>query len=391
MGIDLCTSRPDLCCGCGACAGVCPRGAISMQYSAEGFLYPCIDNSKCIQCGLCLKSCDFKQFLPTGRKPQCYAVRHKDPKELATSRSGGVFMALCSYVIARQGVVFGCELDEQLHAVHRYQESYEGCKGFKGSKYVQSDLKNTFAECAAFLRDGRMVLYSGTGCQVHGLLRYLSAVKAPLEKLVTVDIVCHGTPSPGVWETYVRLLEKRESGRIASVDFRNKGQFGWAENIETYRFFDGRTIHARNWTDGFYRHIMLRDSCHCCKYTTTERNTDYTIGDYWGVDKNAPELDDDRGCSLVLIHSEKGSSIFEEICTEIHYRRTDLCTSMQPQLSKSTWKGWDRELFLRMYRSDPQLAVKIWFFPSAMTNAVLKVERIGKKLLKKLFKKVLRR
>lgn len=271
MLIDLCTSRPDLCCGCGACAGVCPQNAISMVYSPEGFLYPNVDTEKCIECGRCMSVCDFKRFKPTEKQPECYAVRHKEAEELQTSRSGGFFMTLCKYVIDRQGVVFGCELDEQLHVIHRYQETYEGCKRFKGSKYVQSDLKNTFAECAAYLCDGRNVLFSGTGCQIHGLLSYLSFRKIPMENLITVDIVCHGTPSPEVWKTYIRTFEQREGGVIQSVDFRDKTEFGWAEHIEKYVLSDGRVVHARNWTDGFYRHIVFRESCHSCKYTTTER------------------------------------------------------------------------------------------------------------------------
>ena len=384
MGFDLLGKKEKPCSGCGACTAVCGCNAITMEPRANGFLYPRIDENKCVECGRCLQACDMETFRPTGKKPDCYAVRHRDMDEVRTSRSGGFFMALCQYVLEHQGVVFGCELDEQLYAVHRYQETYEGCKQFKGSKYVQSDLNNTYAECASFLLDGRWVLYSGTGCQVHGLIRYLNIRKVPVEKLIAVDIVCHGVPSPGVWETYIRLFEQREACSVKSVDFRNKANFGWAAHIETYTMADGRIINARNWTNGFYRHIMFRESCHRCEYTTTERNSDYTIADYWGVGKNAPAFDDDKGCSLVLIHSEKGRKIFNLVNDQIDCEPTILETSLQPQLTRPIWKGWDAKLFWKMYSCNPGKAVKIWFFPSAAWRFFEKCEKKMKMLIKRM-------
>lgn len=387
MKIDLCSSSPNLCSGCGACAAICPQKAISMVFSPEDFLYPEIDAEKCVQCGLCMKVCDFKQFVPTGKKPKCYAVRHKDMNEVNTSRSGGFFMALCKYVTENHGIVFGCEIDEQLYIVHKYQEVYEKCKRFKGSKYVQSDLRNTFLECAEFLRQGKLVLFSGTGCQIHSLLRFLICKNVPTENLITVDLVCHGTPSPGVWSNFLRVLERRERNAVLTVDFRDKSEHGWVDHIEKYVFANGETKYIRKWTNVFYRHILFRESCHSCKYTTVERNSDYTIGDYWGIQNNAPKFDDNKGCSLVLVHTEKGYDIFEKIISYINYSETELLRSMQPQLSRPIWKGWDRKLFWALYKIDKQRAVEIWFFPSAAVKITWKLEKVVKRLIKKLLRR----
>ena len=387
MKIDLCSSRPNLCSGCGACAAICPQKAISMTPSPEGFLYPEINKKKCIHCGLCIKVCDFKQFIPTGEKPQCYAVRHKDMEEVNTSRSGGFFMALCKYTIEHSGIVFGCEIDDELRIIHKYRETYDECKKFKGSKYVQSDLQNTFVQCEEFLNKGKLVLFSGTGCQIHGLLRYLNCRNVSTDRLITVDIVCHGTPSPGVWSNYIQALEKREKRRLQSVDFREKIVHGWAAHIEKYVFDDGTVKFARNWTTAFYRHILLRECCHSCKYTTTGRKSDFTIADYWGLEKNAPEFNDNKGCSLVLVHSEKGRNLFKEVGGYINFVETELSQSMQPQLGRPIWKGWDRKLFWSIYRKNNQRAVAMWIFPSRATKAIWKIETFIKQQIKKLLRR----
>lgn len=382
MGIDLCTSHPESCSGCGACACICPSNAITMVYASNGFLYPEINIQDCTQCGLCLKVCDFKQFVPSKEEPSCYAVRHKDPEELRTSRSGGFFMALSKWVIEHRGVVFGCELNDQLQVVHRYRETYEESKKFKGSKYVQSDLGNTFEECATFLRSGRWVLFSGTGCQIHGLLRFLTMARVPTDTLFTVDIVCHGAPSPGVWETYTKLLEEKEKCRIKTVDFRDKATHGWTDHVEMYVLENGEKKYSRNWTAVFYRHILFRESCHVCKYTTIERKSDFTIGDYWGIGRNVPEFDDNCGCSLVLIHSCKGKKIFETLCDDIVSVETNWKTSMQPQLERPVWKGWDRTFFWKWFQKNRKQAVATWFFPSPITRGIWRIERMTKNIIK---------
>ena len=374
------------CCGCTACASICPKNAITMTVNSKGFKYPVIDQSLCIDCGLCTSVCNFKVFEPTGKRPDTYAVRHKEEEEVKTSRSGAFFMALCRYVIEQDGAVFGCTLTKELEIKHCSVSSYEKCYIFKGSKYVQSDMGSCFKECAELLKNDKWVLFSGTGCQVHGLFSFLNKLKAPTDKLVTVDLVCHGVPSPGVWENYVRVLEARIGDKIISADFRDKETFGWKEHIEKYVSESGKTYHLKNWTDMFYRHVMFRPSCYNCKYTTTGRNSDFTIADYWGIGKNAPRFDDNKGVSLVLVHSDKSRKIFEEIKEYLDIEQTNIKTSMQPQLSKPIWKGYDYNFFWKAYRKNPEKAIKKYFFPSKIRKVYLSIEKIGKKAIKKVIR-----
>ena len=371
-----------MCCGCGACKTICPQKAITMNIASNGFLYPVVDMDKCIRCGLCEKTCNFDKFVPTGNKPRCYAVRHKNSEELATSRSGGFFAALAEYVISEDGVVFGCELDENLQAVHMREDTYNGCLKFKGSKYVQSDTKNTFGECEKALKLGKMVLYSGTGCQVHGLITYLNTKKINTDNLITVDIVCHGVPSPGVWKNYIFALEYKHGKRITDVNFRDKTINGWADHIEKYTFEDGSTMRSKQWTNIFYRHVLFREACYRCKYTTTERLSDFTIADYWGIGKNAPEYDDNKGCSMVLTHNSKAKNILISLADKVDYKETDLSTSLQPQLMHPIWRGWDYSCFWKRYGKKPEDTVKKYFFPSWGRKLFWKIERQGKDISK---------
>lgn len=387
MKIDLCEANPEQCSGCGACANICPKQAISMKRSWNGFVYPHINSDICVQCGLCTEVCDFKTFHPTGIDPDCYAVRHKDMEELLTSRSGGFFMILCEHVIQKKGIVFGCTIDEALYIHHTYRDTYEGCKAFKGSKYVLSDLRNTFRECGAFLREEKTVLFSGTGCQIHGLLSYLQKRNISLDNLITVDLVCHGAPSPGVWENFVQVLEETEKNHIHSVDFRDKGNHSWSDHVEKYIFKNEKQLFVRNWTNVFYRNILFRESCYNCKYATTQRKSDFTIADYWGIRKNVPEFDDGKGCSLVLVHTEKGKRIFDQLENRAYTVKTELSKSLQPQLCHPVWKGWDRKLFWRFYKWNRKLAIETWFFPSLICKWIFEAEKFAKRKIKKLLRK----
>lgn len=371
------------CCGCRACYNICPTKAIIMSLDEKGFLYPVIDNDKCIDCGLCVKVCDFRKFKPTELAPDCYAVKHTDEKEIATSRSGAFFIALAQYVLNKNGVVFGCVIENSRYVFIKYAADKEGVDAFKGSKYVQSDTRDTFKECADFLRNGRSVLFSGLSCQVHGLLSYLKNVKVNCDKLITCDIVCHGAPSPKIWKQFVDRTEQIESDEVVGADFRDKSQFGWREHIETLKLKSGRTLSRKRWTDIFYAHVMFRESCYNCKYTTPNRKTDFTIADYWGIEKNAPQFDDNKGVSLVLVRTQKAKDIFNSL-NNIRVVKTDLQNSLQPQLQHPQYKGKFYSRFWDDYLKDNDRAINKYFFPSRLRLFMLKAKKAIGKILRKL-------
>lgn len=371
------------CCGCRACYNICPTKAIAMSPDEKGFLYPVIDNDKCIDCGLCVKVCDFRKFTPTELTPDCYAVKHIDEKEIVTSRSGAFFIALAQYVLNKNGVVFGCVIENSRYVFIKYATDKEGVDAFKGSKYVQSDTRDTYKECADFLRSGKIVLFSGLSCQVHGLLSYLKNVKVNCDKLITCDIVCHGAPSPKIWKQFVDRTEQIENNEVVVADFRDKSQFGWREHIETLKLKSGKALSRKRWTDIFYAHVMFRESCYNCKYTTPNRKTDFTIADYWGIEKNAPQFDDNKGVSLVLVRTQKAKDIFNSL-NNIRVVKTDLQNSLQPQLQHPQYKGKYYSRFWGDYLKDNNRAINKYFFPSRLRLLMLNEKKTIGKILRKL-------
>ena len=354
----------DQCCGCTSCVTVCPKGAISMGQNEKGAYMPVVNLELCVDCGLCDKACNFRVFQPTGLNPRTYAARMKDMNEVATSRSGGFFMALCHVVIDHGGVVFGCQLDQECHVKHTYETTYEGCQKFKGSKYVESDMGDCFQKCIEFLKADKFVLFSGTGCQIHGLLQCMQTLHIPTEKLLTIAIVCHGAPAAGVWQAYKGMLETKQQARLVSFNFRDKSIEGWMPHIESYVFDDGESVVSRDWTRLFYDSVAYRDSCYNCPYTTPQRLSDFTIADYWGIERNAPQFADNKGVSLVLIHSEKGAAFFEESNVYLDIQETKLGTSMQPQLRKPIAKGYGYSAFWNVFRKSPERAIKSIIYPA---------------------------
>lgn len=228
---------PADCCGCTACASICPHDAITMKPDALGFLYPDVDDSKCIDCGLCEKVCAFNDNYDTSLnldKPLAYGARHKDMNEIETSRSGAAFIAISDYILEQGGVVYGAGYTDHFRVVHKRATTKEERNEFKGSKYVQSDMCGVFRQVKKDLRDGLIVLFSGTPCQTSGLNSYVG--KKLRENLYLVDIVCHGVPSPFVWRDYLAYLEKKQGSPIVWVNFRDKQKYGWAAHHETFKF-----------------------------------------------------------------------------------------------------------------------------------------------------------
>lgn len=261
--------------------------------------------------------------------PIVYAAKNKDEGIRAASRSGGVFTALSDHVLDNNGIIYGCVLTEDFKAKHIRAIDKADRNLMRGSKYIQSDMGNTFGNVKMDLDAGKNVLFSGTSCQIAGLKCFL---KKNYDSLLTVDIVCHGVPSPKVWEAYLHWQEKRAGSIVKNVDFRNKTDFGWAPHIETLTMGDGQKVNSEVFKNIFYGHNVLRPSCYRCPYKSIHHPGDITIADYWGIDTAAPGFNDNKGVSLVLINTDKGKEAFEEVRDKLVIQSTRIEDSMQPPL-----------------------------------------------------------
>lgn len=340
------------CCGCTACASICPKDAILMEPDILGFKYPKVDLEKCIDCGLCEKVCAFNANYDKSLnldEPEIYAARHKEMHEIETSRSGAAFIAISDYILENGGIVYGVGYKDHFKVVHKRAINKEERNEFKGSKYVQSDLDGIFRQVKKDLKDGKMVLFSGTPCQTAGLNSFVG--KKLRENLILVDIVCHGVPSPYVWRDYLEYIERKFGDNVIKVDFRDKSRIGWKGHIETFVFENGDKKEFKLYTNLFYQHIMLRESCGKCYYTNFFRPSDFTLADYWGWNKISSDFNiDNKGCSLLLINTLKGQSIFEKIKCNLFLIRSNKNLCIQPNLSHPTIMNCNSQKFIIDYK-----------------------------------------
>ena len=248
------------------------------------------------------------------------------------------------------GVVYGCVLTDDFNAVHIRADNVEDRDRMRGSKYIQSKLGDTFKNVKADLDAQRSVLFSGTSCQVAGLKKYLSK---EYDNLFCVDIVCHGVPSTKVWDAYLRWQEQKNYSKVTSVDFRNKKDFGWRDHVETIIFDNGKAISSHVFKNLFYGHTVLRPSCYECPYKSVMHPGDVTIADYWGIEKAAPEFDDNKGVSLVLVNNEAGERAFEKVKERLIWKQTKLEDSLQPPLKAPFPSPQNREQFWYDFRNQP--------------------------------------
>ena len=337
------------CCGCTACASVCPHDAIDMKPDGLGFLYPEVDLQKCTDCHLCEKVCAFNDNYDTSlnlSKPDVYGARHKNPEEVETSRSGAAFIAISDWILAQGGVVYGAGYKDHFRVAHKRATTKEERNEFKGSKYVQSDLSDVFKQVKRDLKNGLIVLFSGTPCQTAGLNSYIG--KKLRSNLYLVDIVCHGVPGPYIWRDYIAYLEKKQGSEICWVDFRDKQKFGWKAHHETFKFVKGGG--KMTFTYAFYQHIMFRHSCGVCHFCNTRRPSDITIADFWGWEKTDPNFNkDDKGVSLILVNTEKGQQLFDAIKGDLNYFPAELENVLQTHLRKPSDIHPKREEFEKDY------------------------------------------
>lgn len=340
-----------ICTGCLACIHLCPVGAITIIEDLDGFKYPKIDSSKCVNCGKCRNSCitNTRKINHKKKSIKLLGIKIKNEEERLTSRSGGVFVALSNYILSKNGVIYGCQLGENLEVHHSRATNSEEIKKFKGSKYVKSNLKNIYIQVKKDLENGIKVLFSGTPCEIAGLYTFLKDINK--NNLYTCDIICHGTPTPLVYKDFIKFMEKTENSKIINIDFRDK-KFGWASHKETLFFNNKNQISTTYYTELFYSHYTLRPSCFNCKYSNMDRISDITIGDFWGIDKENKNFDDNKGVSLVIINNEKGEELLNQILPDINFINVDIDSPnyLQSNLIKPSTQPKDIENFWKEYR-----------------------------------------
>ncbi len=351
------TNRKD-CSGCHACASICPKGCISMQADKEGFLYPIVDKSNCINCGLCKNACPIiNKQVDSKKHPKAYACFNKNDDVRMKSTSGGVFSVLSEHVLSRGGVVFGAGFNQEMEVAHQAIEKTEDLDILRMSKYVQSRIGDTFKQAQKFLKEGREVLFTGTPCQIEGLMAYL---KKDYPNLLTQDLICHGVPSPAILKEYVNHRQAETNLKINNIEFRNKSR-GWHKKTFALHFEDGSCKTMSAVKDGymnmFFFNKNLRPSCHDCKFKKIGRASDITLADFWGLKNINPpkEFCDNKGVSLVLIHSQKGAEIFEGLKDDLEVFEVDFskATKKNPMMKSSTWKHYRRAKVMRDFERLP--------------------------------------
>ena len=314
------------CTGCTACASICPNHCITMQPDAEGFLRPVTDQDSCVDCGLCSLVC------PVLHPRDCqntetiaYAAVNRDDTVRMHSTSGGIFALLCRWIFDHGGVVFGAAYTDSFTVEHRMVTSMDDMIRLQSAKYAQSALRDVFLSVQELLGQGRYVLFSGTPCQTSGLSAYLGK---SYERLILVDLICHGVPSPSVWTHYLEYRSRTdaENARPASVNLRSK-ETGWPGYSVKIQYENGNVYLAKNAEDPYIRsfvgNLSLRPSCYHCQFKGFHRCSDFTLGDYWGVWSQMPSFHDGRGTSLVLVHSEKGRHIWSQLAASVSCLETD--------------------------------------------------------------------
>lgn len=304
------------CCGCTACATVCPKNCINMVEDSEGFKYPAVNENLCINCDLCTQVCPIinHKISADDRPLQSLIVRNKDSEIVSNSTSGGAVTAFGTEIINQGGIVFGCVFNENFDIMHSSAETLQELSAFRGSKYVQSDLGTTFFNVKKQLKNGRKVLFIGTPCQTDGLVSHL---KKPYENLFTIDFVCHGVPSPLVWEKYRNIMTEKYKSKIVYANFREK-TYGYHSATLSLKYENGKKSAENTKTDylmkSFFDDICSRPSCYNCKFKTAKRNSDITVFDCWNISRYVPNhTDDDKGLTAIFIQSEKGKQLLENV------------------------------------------------------------------------------
>lgn len=380
---------PQDCCGCNACVQRCPKQCITMHCDQEGFWYPVVNEQECINCGLCEKTCPVLHPKTESKPLKTYAAINKNEDIRLASSSGGVFTILAEETLKQGGVVFGAAFNKNWEVEHIAVESIEELKRLRGSKYVQSNIGNCYKEAEQYLKKGRKVLFSGTPCQIAALKLFLNK---DYENLTTIDIVCHGTPSPKVWKMYLEEIAAKlfknipdkknqyvsPTGEtykscIEAISFRSKIT-GWKKYSFLLKLnfpnYDGKNtavfaedLHKNSFMQCFLANLCLRPSCYACPARGGKSGSDITLADLWGAEQITPHIDDDKGISLLFIRNNK----IEIPCCELHEIAYNDALTYNPSIEKDVAipakrKDFFKKLYKKgMYTATKECLHRSWF------------------------------
>lgn len=401
-------SNPKDCCGCEACVQVCAKQCISLLRDEKGFLYPRVSEEQCVNCGLCEKVCPVIHPFNAKEPKSIFASKNDDETERENSSSGGIFILFAKQVILHGGVVFGVSFDGDWNPIHSYSETLEGLIQFQGSKYVQSRIDGAYVQVKKFLEDGREVLFSGTPCQIAGLKHFL---RKEYNNLFTVEVICHGVPSPGVWQDYLDSIRQPRGAvggentvlssqddvpSIEGISFRDKKN-GWrkygfvvrfsVDQRETEKFGlssikakdDIAEYHKENlFMRAFLKNLILRPSCFSCPAKSGRSRADISLGDFWGIGRYLKDWNDDKGVTLVYINSDKGQDYYRRIkCTDTELNPLVRYNKMY---YSSTVERYPNEKFWTQYKQDGLEAILPIYNSLATSNKTNPLKRVYSKL-----------
>ena len=355
-----------------------------MKNSIEGFLYPSVEQDNCINCGICEKVCPVLSKVETHSKMKAFAMKNKKASERTKSASGGIFPIIAQLVVKKNGVVFGAAYNQEFEVRHIKVEKTKDIDRLQSAKYTQSMIENIFVEVEKALLENRWVVFSGTPCQCTGLKAYL---KKEYDKLIIVDLICHGVPSPKVWKAYVkwRCNQENNGNLPEQINMRSKYS-GWSKYgySTEFNYGNGKISRIPNREDPFMKafigNICLRKSCSRCQEKGVVRCSDFTLGDYWGVWNQHPEFDDNKGTSIVFTHSEKAIEILNEIKPQVECTEVDIEEAIKenPSMIASSKEHPKRSQFLKEISEDNFKKIVDKYFPQATECGLFK--RIKRKL-----------